>query len=80
MQMSNKWTQPIHNWDVILNQFSAIFEKNGSTVKTVKPTLNTFTQNSGQCQPKQNFILTQFRYSIVSIQYQLLQKLVFLPF
>ena len=27
MQISNKWTQPIHNWGVILNQFLAIFEK-----------------------------------------------------
>ena len=27
MQVSRKWTQPIHNWGVILNQFLAIFEK-----------------------------------------------------
>lgn len=27
MQITKKWTQPIHNWGVILNQFLAIFEK-----------------------------------------------------
>ncbi len=27
MQITKKWTQPIHNWDVILNEFLAIFEK-----------------------------------------------------
>lgn len=26
MQISKKWTQPIHNWGLILNQFLAIFE------------------------------------------------------
>lgn len=27
MQISRKWTQPIHNWGLILNQFLTIFEK-----------------------------------------------------
>ncbi|NLP57628.1 IS256 family transposase [Lutibacter sp. B1] len=27
MQSSKKWTQPIHNWGLILNQFLTIFEK-----------------------------------------------------
>lgn len=27
MQISKKWTQPIHNWGLILNQFLTIFEK-----------------------------------------------------
>lgn len=27
MQISKKWTQPIHNWGLILNQFLVIFEK-----------------------------------------------------
>lgn len=27
MQISKKWTQPIHNWGIILNQFLTIFEK-----------------------------------------------------
>ncbi|WP_454059228.1 IS256 family transposase [Elizabethkingia ursingii] len=27
MQISGKWTQPIHNWGLILNQFLAIFEQ-----------------------------------------------------
>ncbi|WP_168796395.1 IS256 family transposase [Flagellimonas onchidii] len=27
MQISRKWTQPIHNWGLILNQFLVIFEK-----------------------------------------------------
>ena len=27
MQISKKWTQPIHNWGPILNQFLVIFEK-----------------------------------------------------
>lgn len=27
MQVSKKWTQPIHNWGLILNQFLTIFEK-----------------------------------------------------
>ncbi len=27
MQISKKWTKPIQNWGLILNQFLAIFEK-----------------------------------------------------
>uniref|UniRef100_UPI000288FA4B transposase n=1 Tax=Aquimarina agarilytica TaxID=1087449 RepID=UPI000288FA4B len=27
MQITKKWTQPIHNWELILNQFLTIFEK-----------------------------------------------------
>ena len=27
MQITKKWTQPIHNWGIILNQFLTIFEK-----------------------------------------------------
>ena len=27
MEISKKWTQPIHNWGIILNQFLTIFEK-----------------------------------------------------
>lgn len=27
MQIAKKWTMPIHNWGIILNQFLAIFEK-----------------------------------------------------
>ena len=26
MQITKKWTQPIHNWGLILNQFLTIFE------------------------------------------------------
>jgi len=27
MQITKKWTAPIHNWGLILNQFLTIFEK-----------------------------------------------------